>query len=389
MGIKRTARWRVSLLLIGAIPLLCGFIQQNKFAALKKWENFNFATQLVKADELQRLSLNELKLLRGIVFGKHGRVFRENDIQDYLYSRDWYKPDENFTNAVLNDEERKNIDVIREVESQKHKQVEPGDLRFYKDRVITPEMLGKHSLAELHIMKAEIEAIHGKRFDEEPSLQTYFEERYWYASSEKYNPTTLTEIERKNIATIAAATKSQRNLKLASGDMVSFQNRLLTDDVLKGLSLHELRLLRNEIYALRGRQFKTFWIADYFYSQSWYNPLPSSGEPQLSEIEKKNIAIIVAYENRLHDEVSSKPITRDLLEGMFLEDAAKLRNEIYARHGKVFTNKWLQKYFASFSWYKANPKFSESLLTAIEKKNIVTIKEYESQAVSAQAAIEG
>src|SRR5262249_38714364 len=163
------------LLLIGAIPLLCGFTMQNKSAALAKWEKFDFSTQLIKAEQIQRLSLDDLKLLRGIVFGRHGRIFREQDIQDYLYSTDWYKADENFKNSVLNDTERKNIDVIREVESEKHKQVEPGDLRFYKDRIITAEMLGKHSLAELHIMQAEIEAIHGKRFDEEPSLQTYFE----------------------------------------------------------------------------------------------------------------------------------------------------------------------------------------------------------------------
>lgn len=385
---KLAARWRAGLFLIGATTLLCGFTLQSK-PAMKKWEKFNFSTQLVKADELQRLSLDELKLLRGIVFGRHGRIFREQDIQDYLYSTDWYKADEDFKNSSLNDTERKNIDVIREVESQKHKQVEPGDLRFYKDRLITPAMLGKHSLAELHIMQAEIEAIHGKRFDEEPSLQTYFEERYWYEPAEKYEPAKLTEIERKNLTIISEASKSQRNLKLAPGDMLSFQNRVLTEDLLKGLSLHELRLLRNEIYALRGRQFKTPWISDYFYSQSWYNPLPDDREPQLSDIEKKNIATIVAYENRLHEELSNQPITKDLLEGMFLEDAGKLRNEIFARHGKVFTNKWLQKYFASFSWYKANPKFTDAMLSEIEKKNIVTIKAYETKAVSAMAAVEG
>jgi hypothetical protein len=32
-----------------------------------------------------------------------------------------------------------------------------------------------------------------------------------------------------------------------------------------------------------------------------------------------------------------------------------MRDEIYARHGKVFKDPWTQKYFASFDWYKANP----------------------------------
>ncbi len=35
-------------------------------------------------------------------------------------------------------------------------------------------------------MIAEVEAVHGKRFDDEPWLQKYFEERYWYHSKANY-----------------------------------------------------------------------------------------------------------------------------------------------------------------------------------------------------------
>ncbi|MEW6126189.1 MAG: YARHG domain-containing protein [Acidobacteriota bacterium] len=379
---------RAGLFATCIITLLSGFTWQ-KFANLDRWEKFDFAKQIIKPEQIQPLTLKELSLLRGIVFGKHGRIFREPDISDYLYSRQWYEPTDEFKNSLLNDTERKNIDLIRETESKKHMKVEPGDLRFYRDRIITREMLGKHSLAELHVMRAEIEAIHGKRFDDEPTLQTYFEERYWYTSAEKYDPKTLSEIERRNMALIAAATKEQRNLKLSPGDMAYFQNQALTEDLLKGLSLYELRILRNEIYARRGRQFRTFWIADYFYSQDWYKPMDDFGEPELSAIEKQNIATIVAYENRIHQELGNKVITRDLLEGMFLEDASKLRNEIYARRGKVFKDKWLNKYYASFSWYKANPRFSEAMLTPTEKTNIATIRAYEKQATSLMDMVEG
>jgi hypothetical protein len=377
-----------SLLAICMVTLFSGFTFQ-KYPNLAKWEKFDFAKQAIKPEQIQSLSLKELSLLRGIVFGKHGRIFREQDIQNFLYSREWYQVNDEFKNSLLNDTERKNIDLIREAESKKHTKVEPGDLRFYRDRVITRELLGKHSLAELHIMRAEIEAIHGKRFDDEPMLQTYFEERYWYAPVDKYDPKTLTETERKNLALIATATKEQRNLKLAPGDMSFFQNRSLTEDLLKGLSLHELRILRNEIYALRGRQFRTPWLAEYFYAQDWYKPMDDFGEPELSASEKKNIETIVAYENRIHEDLSARVITRDLIDGMFLEDASKLRNEIYARRGKVFKDKWLNKYYASFAWYKANPSFTEASLTATEKRNIATIKAYEKQAMSVWDAVEG
>jgi hypothetical protein len=382
-------RWLGASLLASALmTLLCGFTLQQ-YTPIGEWEKFDFAKKLIDPRALTRVPLRELKLVRGVIFGRHGRIFVEQEIQEFLNTRKWYQPDDKFNNAMLNDTERKNLDMVREAEAQKHERVEPGDLRFYKDRLITAEMLGKPTLAELHIMQSEIEAIHGKRFDEEPSLQTYFEERYWYAPADKYDPGRLSDSERKNLAMLAQFQKRARNLKLAPGDMISFQNRPITEDLLKGLSLHELRLLRNEIYARRGRQFKTFWIQDYFWGQSWYKPTEEFKEPELSETEKKNIAAIVAYENRIHGELSTKLIGKDLLEGMFLEDASKLRNEIYARRGRVFKDKWLQKYFASFAWYKANANFTEASLTDIERRNVATIKAYQGKAESLMRLVEG
>ena len=56
------------------------------------------------------------------------------------------------------------------------------------------------------------------------------------------------------------------------------------------------------------------------------------------------------------------------------------RNEIFARHGRIFTSKDLAEYFNGKSWY--NPtipadQFSDSYLTTIEKENLETIMKYE------------
>ena len=73
----------------------------------------------------------------------------------------------------------------------------------------------------------------------------------------------------------------------------------------------------------------------------------------------------------------------------FLEDARKLRQEIYARHGKVFKDRWLQKYFQSFDWYKPNPRYSDAVLSAVERQNVASIAAYEKKATSVMDAIEG
>ena len=87
--------------------------------------------------------------------------------------------------------------------------------------------------------------------------------------------------------------------------------------------------------------------------------------------------------------ISTKPITRSLLTGLFVEDVRKMRDEIYARHGKVFKDQWTQKYFASFDWYKANPGYSDGQLSSVEKANLVVINSYEKKAVTAMSTIEG
>ncbi len=171
--------------------------------------------------------------------------------------------------------------------------------------------------------------------------------------------------------------------------MELFENKLISEPMLHDLSLHELRLLRNEVYARHGRVFKTLWLQQYFGSQPWYDPKDDFKDEDLSGPDKTNVETIVAYENNLHNQISTKPIPRALLEGLFLEDVRKMRDEIYARHGKVFKDPWTQKYFASFDWYKADPSYSEASLSPIEKQNIAVIAAYEKKAVTAMSTIEG
>jgi len=374
-----------------AFVLLAAFAvsAQSDEDAFKKLEAVDYSKQAVTREQVAKLELWDLRLLRGVVFGRHGRVFKDRDIQNYLKEQTWYKPNPAFTNAMLNQTERANLDLIRELEAEKHEFIEPGDLRWWQTREMNEENLGTHSAAEWLILRAEVEAVRGKRFESDPWLQQYFEERYWYKADPSYDARSLTKVERANLSVIDAAQRKQRRAAVSPGDMEHFEKRLVDEAMLKGLSLHELRLLRNEVYARRGRAFRTEWLSQYFYSQPWYDPREDYTEPELSDTEKKNIETIVAYEKKVKDSLSTQPIPKGLLEGMFLEDARKLRNEIYARHGKVFKDKWLQKYFASFDWYRPNQRYSDATLTAVERQNAAAIAAYEKQATSVLDAVEG
>jgi YARHG domain-containing protein len=352
-------------------------------------KELDFSKTSIKQAQIQKFAIEDLKLLRGIIFGRHGRVFKDGEIKGYLEEQAWFKPNPDFRNSMLNDVERRNLDLIRIAEASKHETVQPGDMRYWRDRQIPPRKLGKHSGAEWKVLLAEVEAIHGKRFDDEPWLQQYFEERYWYFPNDRYDARKLSAIEQKNLEILSGAQKRQRNVAVLPGDMEYFENKTLTEQMLHGLSLHELRLLRNEIYARHGRMFRAEWLQQYFFFQPWYTADENFKDEQLSVNDKVNVETIVTFENKIHQELSTKPVTRGLLEGLFLEDASQMRQEIYARHGKVFKETWLQKYFSSFDWYKADPNFTEASLTDVEKKNIAAIAAYEKRAVTAMSTIEG
>ncbi len=362
---------------------------QDDYASMKSWESYNYSSQTLSKADVKSLTIDDLKLVRGIVFGKHGRIFKDPDIRRFLESRSWYKGDANFSNASLNNTERQNLDVIRIAEAEQHETVQPGDMRLWEDKSLTRKKLGTHTNAEWTVIASEIEAIHGRRFDDTPWLQQYFDERYWYKPADTYNPKSLNDTERKNLALIDLIRKQQRKVAIAPGDMELFENKLVSEAMLRGLSLHELRLLRNEIYARHGRIFKTMWIQQYFGSQPWYDPKEDFKDEEVSGSDKTNVETIVAYEKKLHDQIGTKPITAALLQGLFVEDVRKMRDEIYARHGKTFKDKWTQKYFESFDWYKANPNYTDAQLSAVEKKNLVVIGGYEKKAVTAMSTIEG
>ena len=378
-----------TLFLVALLSAFSPVFAQDEYANIKRWETFDFRGRNITAKDLSALTLYDLKFVRGIVFGKHGRVFKDPDIKRYLQSRDWYKPDAEFKNSSLNNTERENLDVIRLTEAAQHETVEPGDMRLYQNKALTRTKLGTHTNAEWTVLAAEVEAIHGKRFDDDPWLQQYFDERYWYQPAEPYNPKSLSAIELKNLQLIDTIRRQQRKVAIAPGDMELFENKVIAEAMLHGLSLHELRLLRNEIYARHGRVFKTLWLQQYFGGQAWYDPNEEFKDEELTGADKTNVETIVAYENKLHDQLSTKPVTRALLNGLFVEDVQKMRDEIYARHGKVFKNEWTQKYFASFDWYKPDPKFTDASLSAVEKQNLTTIAAYEKRAVSAMSVIEG
>lgn len=359
----------------------------------EEWEQFDYSITAIPATALVPMPLTEVQRIRGIIFGKHGRIFQDSTLQSWLTKRPWYHGDAGFDNTRLNEGEKANLEVVREAEAAKHTQIEPGDMRFYQNRVITTAMLGLHSAPDWDVLEGEVLANHGYVFDREDGyetnqralnvasgdLQAYFDERYWYHRDPDFLPSRLSAIEEQNLDTIAFAVMKQNKRSVSPGVMHLLKATPLTDTMLANVNLSDLRLIRNEIYARHGRVFRTQWLASYFSYKPWYAPRKDYTDAELSPIEKANIALIVRREQELHEALGTKLLTRGDVAGLDDEEARHLRNEIYARHGRRFKDPKLQRYFADFAWYKPNDGFRESQLNDIEKQNALIITEYEHQ----------
>lgn len=79
----------------------------------------------------------------------------------------------------------------------------------------------------------------------------------------------------------------------------------------------------------------------------------------------------------------TKALTDADVSGLSAYDLYLARNEIFARHGRIFDNQDLKDYFGSKSWYKGTVPAAEfdadaeSILSDVERANIELIKKYE------------
>ena len=77
---------------------------------------------------------------------------------------------------------------------------------------------------------------------------------------------------------------------------------------------------------------------------------------------------------------SIRELSMSDLYGLSLDDLDIMRNEIYARHGYIFSSDKLRRYFSAQPWYigfNSDPKSVYSEFNAVEKKNVQLIKQRE------------
>jgi hypothetical protein len=74
--------------------------------------------QQITVDQLSDFSRRDLRLVRNLIYARHGRPFRSELLQKYFSTVNWYKSDPQYTDARLTAIDKRNIKVIRSLEDE-------------------------------------------------------------------------------------------------------------------------------------------------------------------------------------------------------------------------------------------------------------------------------
>lgn len=225
----------------------------------------------------------ELVLARNEIFARHGRRFATPEIQAYFDSCPWYEgtiDPEDFDISVLNKYERENIRILKaagDARKEQNTDQDPEQLIADSDkRFLTQEDYQHLDDWELILARNEIFARHGRRFAI-PEIQAYFDSLSWYNGTiepEDFDSSVFNRYELENIRILKEEGEKRDKESGADQDSGYFfpdsDSRYLSKADYIDLSLWELILARNEIYARHGRKFRTPEIQEYFDGCSWY-----------------------------------------------------------------------------------------------------------------------
>lgn len=216
--------------------------------------------RLIKAVDLKDRSLREFSLLRNTIFARVGNSFRKTWLDEHFRAQPWYKPLDKAQLDRLTDIDKKNVVTIVQAQEALSKQ----ELEASQEALLAIKKRTKHQELELRLLSSRLGKWAGGKDPKRTPLE---------------DPTLL-----------------DKTLKLSS---------------LREMSRRDLRILRNMIYARRGRIFNSMLVDAYFHRMDWYRPGEGFKPSMLTATDRKNIRIVKSLEHSLGGPITDKDHPRD------------------------------------------------------------------------------
>jgi len=263
------------------------------------------------------------------------------------------------------------------------------------------DLLERKSLTELAEMRNTIFARYGWDGYRKEWLRNYFHSQPWFKPNPKFSYKLLTAADKKNVHFIATKENSFRSDALHEReDEVYARHGKVWNDIPVwekpgGKKVKACDPPSDDANLVDWGSGNPEGTPDARYSRDclfkdkpWYAKNPKYSDDLLTSADRIELGLLsralggFALDGEKLDKASSS-LDRQMQVGelrkLSLRDLRYLRNTIYARRGRAFKSVVLQEHFAQMDWYKIDPQYADSKLTATDNRNIKLIRSVEDE----------
>lgn len=175
----------------------------------------------------------------------------------------------------------------------------------------------------------------------------------------------------------------QNTIAILDGNVANFSNDVDGDRIKGTLTFNDNSISVKIIESERTYMPVEFMEFEEKHLQSWSmgdNDIYSSTSQEYEEYSYDTLPEYSYNNYYILPDSSWRTLTIEDIYGLSSEELLLARNEIYARHGRIFTDSMIRAYFESQEWYQGTilpEEFTENILNDVEKANIEFIKSHE------------
>ena len=261
---------------------------------------------------LEHKSLRELSILRNTIYARYGwDGYRKPWLRAYFHAQPWFKPNPRFAYKQLGDVDRQNAHFIG-VREQSLTDVELTRMRddllarygkVWSDKPEWTLRNGK-TVKSCSKPKGSDDDYGGDEID--AFAACHYAKQKWYRPDPAFSASRVSDDDKIELGLLARAMGQFALDDDARGRSEGTLDRTLKVDEVRQLSLRDLRLLRNTIYARRGRTFKSEVLRDHFGGMEWYQARADYSDKMLTANDVRNIALIRSVENEFGGPLSDE-----------------------------------------------------------------------------------
>ena len=268
----------------------------------------NYFNRPVTSADLSGKGLRELAILRNTIYSRYGwDGYRKQWLRDYFHGQPWFKANAKFSYTQLSKLDHDNAHTIAKREAGfTRTQLEAMELDIFKKYRVSfndvPTWKGKDGKP---LVTCDPPAGVSEQLEGPPqSRDCLYENEY------KRDPkATLATIPSEARTELGLIQRAMGFFALDGDDHLADPNgldKLLKIADLRQLSGRDLRILRNTIYARRGRPFKSPVLQEYFKDKDWYHEDAKYTDARLTDVDRRNVGLIKSVEEEL-----GGPVTDD------------------------------------------------------------------------------